>query len=72
MFRFSLTLLHSPAVSKVGTPRWGQPLVELVIAGKIRKKNSDSTSQVEKLVHARAFTHALKGRPHEMRTVNLV
>ena len=25
-----------------------------------------------KLVHARAFTHALKGRPREMRTVNLV
>ena len=25
-----------------------------------------------KLMHARAFTHALKGRPREMRTVNLV
>ena len=24
------------------------------------------------VVHARAFTHALKGRPREVRTVNLV
>ena len=63
-----LTLLHSPAVGKVGKPRWGHPLVEFVIVGKIRiKRKVDST-----LVHARAFTHALKGRPHEMRTVNLV
>ena len=28
---FLLTLLHSPAVSKVGKPRWGRPLVEFVI-----------------------------------------
>ena len=34
----------------------------IVIVGKV-----DST-----LVHARAFTHALKGGPREMRTVNLV
>ena len=42
-------------------------MVEFVIAGKIRRKRKvDST-----LVHARAFTHALKGRPREMRTVTL-
>ena len=63
-----LTLLHSPAVGKVDKPRWGHPLVELVMVGKIRRKRKvDST-----LVHAPAFTHALKGRPREMRTVNLV
>ena len=28
---FLLTLLHSPAVGKVGKPRWGHPLVEFVI-----------------------------------------
>ena len=28
---FSLTLPHSPAVGKVGKPRWGHPLVEFVI-----------------------------------------
>ena len=38
---FSLTLLYSPAVSKVGKPRWGHPLVEFVIVGKICKKNRD-------------------------------
>ena len=27
-FAFSLNLLHSPAVGKVGKPRWGHPLVE--------------------------------------------
>ena len=32
-----LTLLHSPAVGKVGKPRWGHALVEFVIVGKIRK-----------------------------------
>ena len=38
------------------------------IVGKIRGKRKVD----HKLVHARAFTHALKGRPREMRTVNLV
>ena len=36
-FAFSLILLHSPAVGKVGKPRWGQPLVEFVIVGMIAK-----------------------------------
>ena len=58
----------SPAVGKVGKPRWGHPLVESAIVGKIRGLPKTSRS----LVHARAFTHALKGRPREMRTVNLV
>ena len=40
-FAFSLTLLHSPAVGKVGTPSWGHPLVEFVIVGKIRRKEKD-------------------------------
>ena len=31
----------SPAVSKVGKPRWGHPLVESVIVGKIRLQNQD-------------------------------
>ena len=38
---FLLTLLHSPAVGKVGKPRWGHPLVEFVIVGKIRQQDSD-------------------------------
>ena len=38
-FAFSLTLLHSPAVGKVGKNRWGHPLVGLVIVGKIRRKD---------------------------------
>ena len=38
-FAFSLTLLHSPAVGKVGKPRWGYPLVEFVIVGKDRRKD---------------------------------
>ena len=63
-----LTLLHSPAVGKVGKSRWGHRLVEFVIVGKIRRKRKvDST-----LVHARAFTQALKGTPREMHTVTLV
>ena len=37
-FTFSLTLTHSPAVGKVGKPRWGHPLVEFVIVGKIRRE----------------------------------
>ena len=40
-FDFSLTLIHSPAVGKVGKPRWGHPLVEFVIVGKIRRKEKD-------------------------------
>ena len=31
----------SPAVGKVGKPRWGQPLVESVIVGKIRQQDRD-------------------------------
>ena len=38
-FAFSLILLQSPAVRKVGKPRWGHPLVEFVIVGKIRRKD---------------------------------
>ena len=34
----------SLAVSKVGKPRWGQPLVEFVIVGKIRRFAKDSWS----------------------------
>ena len=69
-----LLLLHlaSLVVSKVGKPRWGHPLVEFVIVGKICRKKIGPCRQVEELVHARAFTHTLKGRPREMRTVNLV
>ena len=40
-FAFSLTLLHSTAVGKVGKPRWGHPMVEFVIVGKIRRKEKD-------------------------------
>ena len=66
---FLLTLLHSPAVGKVGKPRWGHPLVEFMIVGKIRRKRKTLPQVDSTLVHARAFTHALKGRPREMRTV---
>ena len=38
-FVLFLTLLRSPAVGKVGKPRWGHPLVEFVIVGKIRRKD---------------------------------
>ena len=71
---FRLRLVHvptcslSPAVGKVSKPRRGHPLVESAIVGKIRGLSKTSRT----LVHARAFTHALKGRPREMRTVNLV
>ena len=50
-----LTLLHSPAVSKVGKPRWGHPLVEFVIVGKICRKKIGPCRQVENscmLVHS--------------------
>ena len=40
-FVFFLTLLHSPAVGKVGKPRLGHPLVEFVIVGNICRKNGD-------------------------------
>ena len=59
------TAMHQ---KKVGKPRWGHPLVELVIVGKIRRE-IDPDWQVGKLVHARAFTHALKGRPREVHSV---
>ena len=72
---FACALFHiptcslSPAVSKVGKPRRGHPGVEFVIVGKIRQR----LAQVgHKIVHARAFTHVLKGRPRDMRMVNLV
>ena len=39
----------------------------VIVVWIVGKSQIDST-----LVHALAFTHALKGRPHEMRTVNLV
>ena len=42
--------------------------MESQIVGKIRGLSKTSRT----LVHARVFTHALKGRPREMRTVNLV
>ena len=35
---FPFPLLRSPAVSKVGKPRWGHPLVEFVIVGLIVRK----------------------------------
>ena len=65
---FLLTLLHSPAVGKVGKPRWGRPLVEFVIVGRIR----GLPKTARPLVQACAFTHALNGRTREMSTVNLV
>ena len=54
-FAFSLTLLHSPAVGKVGKPRWGHQLVEFVIVGKIGRKEKDWTRLVANscmLVHS--------------------
>ena len=59
------TCSHSPAVGKVSKPRWGNPLVEFVIEVQMGRFAQD-------IVHARAFTHALKGRPREVRTINLV
>ena len=44
---FACTLFHvstcslSPAVGKVGKPRWGHPRVEFVIVGKIGRTNRD-------------------------------
>ena len=37
---FSLPLLHSRAVTKVGKPRSGHPLVDFVIVGKTDRKNN--------------------------------
>ena len=62
---FPLTLLHFPAVGKVGTPRRGHPLVEFGIDAQMGRFAQDH-------VHTRACTHALKARPREVRTVNLV
>ena len=45
-FAFSLTLFHSPAVGKVGKPRWGHPLVEFVIVGKICGNKKERLDQV--------------------------
>ena len=58
-------LLSLPAVGKVSKPRRGHPLVEFGLLLR--------WAGVPKgLVHTRACTHALKGRPREVRTVNLV
>ena len=44
---FACALFHvptcslSPALGKVGKPRWGDPLVESVIVGNIRQKERD-------------------------------
>ena len=35
------TCSPSPAVSKVGKPRWGHPPIESVIVGKIRQQDRD-------------------------------
>ena len=54
-FAFSFPLLCSPAVSKVGKPRWGHPLLEFVIVGKIGRKEKDWTRLLENscmLVHS--------------------
>ena len=40
-FAFSFTLLHSPAVGKVGKPRSGHALVEFLIVGNIRRRGKD-------------------------------
>ena len=48
MSRFSLTLLHSPAVGKVGKSRWGHPLVEFVIVVKICRKKKEELYKVVK------------------------
>ena len=48
-FAFPLTLLHSPAVGKVGKPRWGDPLVEFVIVGKIVRKKEGLNKVVDRL-----------------------
>ena len=40
--------------------------------GKIRRKRKRLPQVDSKLVHGGAVTHAFKGRPREMRTVNLV
>ena len=67
--RLCLTLLHSRAVSKVGKPRWGHPLVEFVIVGEICRKKEEMGKGCHKIVHADAFIHASKGRPHVVRSV---
>ena len=43
--------------------------MEFVIVGKIVRKGRRLDKVVKKLVHARAFTHALKGRPRVLRSV---
>ena len=60
-FAFSLTFLHSPAVGKVGRPRWGHPLVEFVILGKIVRKEERWYKVVDRLenwcMHVHSHTH---------------
>ena len=54
-FAFSFSLFRFPAVSKVGKPRWGRPLVEFLIVGKIGRKEKDWTRLLENscmLVHS--------------------
>ena len=57
-FAFSLTLLHSPVVSKVGKPRWGHPLVEFVIVGKICRKKEGLNKVVDKLENSGMLVHS--------------
>ena len=58
-------LLSLPAVGKVSKPRRGHPLVEFGLW-----QRWAGLPLID--VHIRACTHALKGRPREVRTVNLV
>ena len=56
-FAFSLTLLHSPAVGKVGKPRWGHPLVDFVIVGKIVRKKEGLNKVVDRLENSCMLVH---------------
>ena len=67
VFRLLHTCFRFLAVSKVGKPRWGHPLVEFVIMGmKVRFDKDRSLETSSRLVHSHG---ALKGRPREVRTV---
>ena len=57
-FVFSLTLLHSPAVGKVGKPRWGHPLVEFVTVGKIVRKKEGLNKVVDRLEYLCMLVHS--------------
>ena len=58
MSRFFLTLLHSPAVGKVGKPRWGHPLVDFVIVGKIVRKREGLNKVVDRLENLCMLVHS--------------